>query len=96
MAEFVNVSHDSGVATIRLERPPMNALNAQVQREIADAAQSVAEDTSVGAVVVYGGPKVRCDHLSRQLLVSLSPRSLRLPVTRSVGDWNWQCAVTFG
>jgi enoyl-CoA hydratase/carnithine racemase len=58
MAEFVNVSHDSGVATIRLERPPMNALNAQVQREIADAAQSVAEDTSVGAVVVYGGPKV--------------------------------------
>lgn len=58
MAEFVDVSHDSGVATIRLERPPMNALNAQVQREIADAAQSVAEDSSVGAVVVYGGPKV--------------------------------------
>ena len=58
MAEFVSVTNDSGVATIRLERPPMNALNAQVQREIADAARSVSEDASVGAVVVYGGPKV--------------------------------------
>lgn len=58
MAEFVGVSIDSGVATIRLDRPPMNALNAQVQREIGEAAHWVAQDAAVGAVVVFGGPKV--------------------------------------
>lgn len=58
MAEFVEVSVDSGVATIRLNRPPMNALNAHVQREIGEAALAVSEDSSVGAVVVFGGPKV--------------------------------------
>ena len=58
MAEFVTVSVDSGVATIGLQRPPMNALNAQVQREIGQAAVAVSEDASVGAVVFFGGPKV--------------------------------------
>ena len=58
MAEFVEVSVDGGVATIRMDRPPMNALNSQVQREIAQAAQEVAENAQVGAVVVFGGPKV--------------------------------------
>ncbi len=58
MAEFVDVRVDSGVATIALTRPPMNALNAQVQREIGDAAIAVSDDATVGAVVIYGGPKV--------------------------------------
>ena len=58
MAEFVEVSVDEGVATIRMNRPPMNALNAQVQREIGDAAGEVSETAHVGAVVVFGGPKV--------------------------------------
>ena len=35
MAEFVRVETDQAVATIRLDRPPMNALNVQVQDEIA-------------------------------------------------------------
>ncbi len=38
MAEFVRVETDDAVATIRLDRPPMNALNTQVQDEIAAAA----------------------------------------------------------
>ena len=58
MAEFVAVEMADDVATIRLERPPMNALNAQVQREIAEAANSVSQHTGIGAVIVYGGPTV--------------------------------------
>ena len=58
MAEFVNVAVESGVATIGLERPPMNALNAQVQREIREAAEAVSRDASIGATIVYGGQKV--------------------------------------
>jgi len=58
MGEFVHVETGQHVATIRLDRPPMNALNAQVQQEIAEAAAQVAADPQVAAVVLYGGAKV--------------------------------------
>ncbi len=58
MGEFVRVETDQAIATIRLDRPPMNALNAQVQDEIAAAAAEVSADPGVRAVVVYGGPEV--------------------------------------
>ncbi|MDQ3431906.1 MAG: enoyl-CoA hydratase-related protein [Actinomycetota bacterium] len=58
MAEFVQVSVEDGVGTIRLDRPPMNALNAQVQEELRGAAQDVGERRDVRAVVLYGGDKV--------------------------------------
>ena len=58
MGEFVRVESDQAVATIRLDRPPMNALNAQVQGEIAAAAALVAEDPAIRAVILYGGERV--------------------------------------
>src|SRR2546421_10464000 len=58
MGEFVRVERDGAIATIRLDRPPMNALNAQVQDEIAAAAAEVDADPAVRAVVLYGGGKV--------------------------------------
>src|SRR5205823_269285 len=45
-------------ATIRLDRPPMNALSAAVQDEIAAAAAQVDADPEIRAVVLYGGEKV--------------------------------------
>jgi enoyl-CoA hydratase/carnithine racemase len=56
--EFVRVEVDGAIATIRLDRPPMNALNAQVQDEIAAAAAQVDTDPAVRAVVLYGGERV--------------------------------------
>src|SRR6202041_2953589 len=44
--------------TIRLDRPKMNALNAQVQEEIAAAARQVSADDAVRAVILYGGERV--------------------------------------
>ncbi len=58
MAEFVRLDVEAGVGTIRLERPPMNALSRQVQEEIREAALEAAARADVRAVVVYGGPKV--------------------------------------
>ncbi|GLI02971.1 enoyl-CoA hydratase/isomerase family protein [Phytohabitans aurantiacus] len=58
MAEFVRVETKDGIGTIRLDRPPMNALNTQVQEELRAAASAVTADTEVRAVVVYGGEKV--------------------------------------
>ena len=58
MGEFVRVEIDAAIATIRLDRPPMNALNAQVQSEIAAAAAQVSDDPQVRAVIIYGSEKV--------------------------------------
>ncbi|MGE5135004.1 MAG: enoyl-CoA hydratase/isomerase family protein [Gemmatimonadota bacterium] len=58
MGEFVRVETEQSIATIRLDRPPMNALNGQVQEEIAAAAAQVSADPAVAAVVLYGGAKV--------------------------------------
>jgi enoyl-CoA hydratase len=58
MGEFVRVERDDAIATIRLDRPPMNALNAQGQDEIAAAAEEVDADPAVRAVVLFGGEKV--------------------------------------
>ncbi len=58
MNEFVRVETRDAVGTIRLDRPPMNALNAQVQDELAAAAATVAADDEIRAVVLYGGAKV--------------------------------------
>lgn len=58
MGEFVRLEVDGAVATIRLDRPPMNALDAQVQDELRAAGSEVSTRSDVRAVVLYGGEKV--------------------------------------
>ncbi len=62
MGELVQVEPaprlPAGVATIRLTRPPMNALNTEMQEELRAAADAVGADDDVRAVVIYGGEKV--------------------------------------
>lgn len=58
MDDFVRVEIRDGIGTIRLERPPMNALNIQVQEELRAAATAVTNDPEVRAVILYGGEKV--------------------------------------
>jgi enoyl-CoA hydratase/carnithine racemase len=47
-----------GVATIWLDRPPMNVLNRQLQEELRAAVTDLSADDAVRAVVVYGGERV--------------------------------------
>ena len=58
MGEFVRVEVADQIATIRLDRPKMNALNAQVQVEIAAAAAQVSKDSAIRGVILYGGERV--------------------------------------
>jgi enoyl-CoA hydratase/carnithine racemase len=62
MAELVRVEtggeHPAGVATIRLDRPPMNALNSELQEQLRAAADELTRDRAVRAIVLYGGEKV--------------------------------------
>ena len=56
--ELVTLSVVYGVATITLNRPPMNALSTTVQAAFRAAAAEVSERRDVRVVILYGGPKV--------------------------------------
>jgi enoyl-CoA hydratase/carnithine racemase len=58
VGEFVTLETTDGIGTIRLDRPPMNPLNTQVQEELREAAHSAAGADEIKAVIVYGGEKV--------------------------------------
>ena len=57
-AEFVRLRAHGQVGVIEIDRPKMNALDRQVQQEIASAATLVNDRPDLGAVVVTGGPHV--------------------------------------
>ncbi|WP_110204945.1 enoyl-CoA hydratase/isomerase family protein [Nocardioides daejeonensis] len=58
MGEFVKFEVADGVATIRLDRPKMNALSRAVQEELRAAAKEATQRDDVKAVVLYGGERV--------------------------------------
>jgi enoyl-CoA hydratase/carnithine racemase len=56
--DFVTLSVEDGVGTIRLDRPKMNAIDDELYRGVHAAAQQAAADADVRAVVLYGGERV--------------------------------------
>jgi enoyl-CoA hydratase/carnithine racemase len=58
LGELVTLEAADGIGTIRLNRPPVNALNDQLSAELADAARAAAGSEEVRAVIIYGGEKV--------------------------------------
>jgi enoyl-CoA hydratase/carnithine racemase len=74
--EFVRVETDGPVATIRLDRPPANALSSPVSLELQLAASAVAEDDTVRAVVVWGGERIFAAGADIKDMVSQGPEEV--------------------
>ena len=58
MGEFVRLEVEGAVATIRLDRPKMNAINGQLTEELRLAAVEARDRADIRAVVLYGGERV--------------------------------------
>jgi enoyl-CoA hydratase len=58
MTGLVRLEVEGGIGTVHLNRPPMNALNFEIQDGLHAAALEVTERRDVSAVVIYGGEKV--------------------------------------
>jgi enoyl-CoA hydratase/carnithine racemase len=58
MSDFVRLEVEGGIGTIRLDRPPMNALNAEMQDALHEAATEASARRDVSAVIIFGGDKV--------------------------------------
>jgi enoyl-CoA hydratase len=57
VTELVDLDRDGGVAILRVNNPPMNALSRALLAKLRDVADAVKADPSVKAVVVAGGEK---------------------------------------
>ena len=80
MGEFVRVERDGAVATIRLDRPPVNALSRAVSEELGAAAREIADDRSVRAAVVWGGERIFAAGADVKAMVDLGPEEIAADV----------------
>ncbi|MDQ1538991.1 MAG: hypothetical protein QOE58_3384, partial [Actinomycetota bacterium] len=58
MSDLVRLEVADGIGTIHLERPPVNALNFEVQDGLHAAAVEATARRDISAVIIYGGEKV--------------------------------------
>jgi enoyl-CoA hydratase/carnithine racemase len=76
MGEFVRIEKDGAVATIRLDRPPANALAREVSLELSAAAKEVTADDGVRAVVVWGGERIFAAGADIKAMVDYGPEEV--------------------
>jgi enoyl-CoA hydratase/carnithine racemase len=72
---------DAGVGTIRLDRPPMNAIDEQVVRGIRQAAEESSARDDVRAVVLYGGEKLFAAGADVKMMAGMSPSQVKPMIT---------------
>jgi enoyl-CoA hydratase/carnithine racemase len=77
VGELVRLEVEGGVGTIRLDRPPLNAINEDLTGELLDAAQEAARRDDVGAVVLYGGEKVFAAGADVKMMAGMGPVEVR-------------------
>jgi cyclohexa-1,5-dienecarbonyl-CoA hydratase len=77
MGEFVRLEVEDGVGTIRLDRPPMNAIDEDLTRDLLAAAREAGERSDVGAVVLYGGEKVFAAGADIKMMSGMGPGEVR-------------------
>ena len=85
MGEFVRLEVDDGVGLVRLDRPPANAIDHQMGLELQEAFREAASRDDVGAVVIWGGPKIFAAGADIKAMVGFGPEEVR-PVVAALGD----------
>ena len=77
MGQLVRLEVSDGVGEIRLERPPVNALNRQLAEELGDCVSSIRDDPSIRAAVVWGGKKVFAAGADVKEMSDLDPAAIQ-------------------
>jgi enoyl-CoA hydratase len=88
MGSIVRLEVEDGVGTIRLDRPPMNAINEELTRELADAAHEASVREDVRAVVLWGGEKLFAAGADVKMMVDMSPEAVKPMITELQETFN--------
>jgi enoyl-CoA hydratase/carnithine racemase len=70
---IVRLDVEDGVGVIRLDRPPANAFDLEMSSSLADAVEDAAVRDDVGAIVVWGGPRIFAAGADVRGLATASP-----------------------
>ena len=85
MGEFVRLEVDDGVGQIRLDRPPANAIDHRMGSELQEVVREAAGRDDVGAVVIWGGPKIFAAGADVKAMAGYGPTEIQ-PVVAALGD----------
>jgi enoyl-CoA hydratase len=85
MPALVHLEVDDGVGIVRLDRPPANAISFQLSIELLAALEAAATRDDVGALVLWGGPKLFAAGADIKEMVDHGPDEIREQVTK-LGD----------
>ena len=83
--EFVSIEVSEGVAVVRLNRPPANAIDLQVGLELQEAFREAGVRADVGALVLTGGRKLFAAGADIKAMVNFGPEEIA-PVVSALGD----------
>jgi enoyl-CoA hydratase/carnithine racemase len=85
VTEFVSLEVGQGVGLVRLDRPPVNAIDHQMGTELHEVISEAAERADVGALVIWGGPRIFSAGADVNAMSELEPEQIRVVVT-ALGD----------
>jgi enoyl-CoA hydratase/carnithine racemase len=84
MADHVRLEVDDGVAIVRIDRPPANAIDLQLATELGAAIEEAAASDEVGALVVWGGERIFAAGADVKAMVEWGPDEVR-PSVETLG-----------
>jgi enoyl-CoA hydratase/carnithine racemase len=82
---LVRLDVDDGVGVVRLDRPPANAISLQLSIELLGALEEAGSRDDVGAIVLWGGPKLLAAGADIKEMVGHGPDEIREQVSK-LGD----------
>jgi enoyl-CoA hydratase/carnithine racemase len=85
VGDLVRFEVTEGVGTIRLDRPPMNAINGDLLQDLQAAALEATRRDDVRAVVLWGGEKVFAAGADIKMMAGLSPPEVK-PIITAMQD----------
>jgi enoyl-CoA hydratase len=75
---LVHVERDGAVGIIRLDRPPVNAINSAMHVQLEAAAHELDADGAVRAVLLHGGPKAFAGGADIKEMADLGPAEIAM------------------
>jgi enoyl-CoA hydratase/carnithine racemase len=85
MSKLVHLDVEDGVGIIRLDRPPANAISLQLSTDLLAALEETASRDDVGALVLWGGPKLFAAGADIKEMVDHGPDEIHAQVSE-LGD----------
>jgi enoyl-CoA hydratase/carnithine racemase len=85
MGGYVRLEVDDGVGIIRLDRPPANAMDLEMAEALHVAIKDADARTDIGAIVLWGGPKIFAAGADIKAMATWGPEEVR-PSVDALGE----------